>query len=255
MTFKRHSFLNPDKVIDELICAICQEVASSPMRCGDAEHIFCNACLVESVKQKQQCPLCRCKLTIENPPQKSRLAEALINSLTVSCDTVSLSNDPVSCQWTGKLSDLDQHMRVCDFLPLSCPNKGCDEIVLRRHMDNHRSKCPERSFTCVDCHEVVKCTLKEEHEETCEYRVVDCRNTCGARFPFFDRYDHFKICPFEVIECPFIKSAKCGYLGKRYQMSEHTADIASHFVGLLRKVEELSLEVEELKSGQQTTFR
>jgi len=152
-----------------------------------------------------------------------------------------------SCTWTGKLSDLENHRQTCVFVAEKCPNEGCEEEFIRKYMLKHMSACPHQLFHCHMCNKSIKCAVKEEHErELCDGRVVECRNGCSSKFPFCDRFDHLKVCPLEVIECPFVVSANCAYLGKRSEMNKHAANMKCHFFGLLRKVEELSLQVKEL---------
>ena len=37
----------------------------------------------------------------------------------------------------------------CNYQFVECSNEGCDEVILRRHLDDHlRNKCPERMYNC-----------------------------------------------------------------------------------------------------------
>jgi len=101
-----------------------------------------------------------------------------------------------------------------------CPNEGCGEEVIHQYMFKHMFNRPYQQFVCHLCDESVKCAVKEEHERAlCDGRVVECRNRCSSKFPFCDRFDHLKVCPLEVIECPFLVSANCAHLGKRNEMA------------------------------------
>ena len=67
-----------------------------------------------------------------------QLGDRNIKEMKVKCD-----NTDNGCEWIGELRSLDQHLIVCDYTFLSCPNE-CDDgdKILRKDMEKHKAeKC------------------------------------------------------------------------------------------------------------------
>ena len=57
-----------------------------------------------------------------------------IKGLQVKCDNVK-----EGCQWEGTIDTLDQHLKSCDYIEVSCKYEsiGCDELVKRKDLKTH----------------------------------------------------------------------------------------------------------------------
>jgi hypothetical protein len=53
--------VDPSSAAD-LKCSICMDVLNKPKQCQNG-HIFCNDCIVDSIKLKPECPICKVPLT------------------------------------------------------------------------------------------------------------------------------------------------------------------------------------------------
>ena len=98
-------FVNPERISPYLHCVICQEVFTNPIRlnCG---HTFCGKCIEHWFLSCYKCPTCRSKVTDFS---KDLLANAIVNDLEVKCD-----NEEKGCPWKGVLSELKNHLKVCE---------------------------------------------------------------------------------------------------------------------------------------------
>ena len=103
----QRSFIHPEKISEVLHCCICDEVFNNPMRL-DCGHTFCYYCIEEWLKRSNKCPCCRISI-ITSLISRDLLAYNIIMNLEVCCNNAS-----VGCPWKGKLSDLNNHMKVCN---------------------------------------------------------------------------------------------------------------------------------------------
>ena len=97
---------NKDSISDLLLCTICQDVFSDPMRvsCG---HSFCKKCLEDwyTSSRKSECPTCR-TVAIKGATHRDLLAASYLEREEVFC--------PVeTCNWMGALGELHRHMPKC----------------------------------------------------------------------------------------------------------------------------------------------
>ena len=137
--------------IDEgLTCPICFGVLKDPMQCENNEHYFCSGCIKKHLeKTSLSCPVCQDKLTVETLRKAPRLIADFVSRLKISCDHAARGCDAVL-----ELAALQAHVQDCDFMPVTCSNDGCDEVVSKRDVKQHeRELCRFKSTTCDDCGE------------------------------------------------------------------------------------------------------
>ncbi|CAB4026904.1 E3 ubiquitin- ligase NRDP1, partial [Paramuricea clavata] len=109
-------------------CPICFGVLKDPMQCENNEHYFCSGCIKKHLeKTSHSCPVCREKLTAETLRKAPRLIADVISRLKISCDHAARGCDAVL-----ELEALQAHVQDCDFMPVTCSNDGCDEVVNKR---------------------------------------------------------------------------------------------------------------------------
>jgi len=106
ITFHRN-FLNPEHVSEFLFCSICHEIFNNPLRL-DCGHTFCFNCLNTLRKNSNFCPICNQNI-IDSLISRDLLAFNIINDLEVFCN-----NENLGCPWKGKLSDIFNHLNVCN---------------------------------------------------------------------------------------------------------------------------------------------
>lgn len=106
-----------------------------------------------------------------------------ILSLSVKC-----GNERRNCTWTGTVDKLSEHMALCEFSLIPCPEKCKDlnEIVLvmKKDMDEHlRTECPNRDYVCEFCAKRDTYTkIAREHYQVCKKKTISCSNDeCGKK--------------------------------------------------------------------------
>ena len=120
-------------VEDNFICCICLCVLKDPMQCENNEHYFCSGCIKQHLeKTSRTCPSCQDKLTVETLRKVPRVVVDLISRYKISCD-----HQTRGCDAVLELKQLQAHVKDCDFMPVSCSNEGCDEVVSKRDVKQH----------------------------------------------------------------------------------------------------------------------
>jgi hypothetical protein len=191
---------------DKLICPICYGVARNYVCCVEKEHFFCRACVEKALVKKRACPCCRTPLTVPLLKKHSWATEAfdkcVVRCLTAcgkpktlpsSTDSSSFSDDETAykldssssssstCQWTGRLKCLDEHMASCPYDLIECPYEGCTWKVHRSDVEFHIATCRYAEYeeaaqwsstlyrvmsrvllTCIFCSYVLLFTLHDE---------------------------------------------------------------------------------------------
>ena len=137
--------------IDEgFVCCICLGVLQDPKQCENNEHYFCSGCIKKHLeKTSHSCPVCQDELTVETLRKAPRIVADCVSRYKISCDHAARGCDAVL-----ELGALQAHVQDCDFMPVSCSNEGCDEVVSKRDVKQHElDLCRFKTTTCDDCGE------------------------------------------------------------------------------------------------------
>ena len=100
-----------------------------------------------------------------------------INQLSVECP-----NQEKGCQWSGKLTSLNEHSKDCQFRIVPCPNRctlaGVPVMLLYRDIPVHTTTvCSNRFVNCPHCAKKVKHgDLEAVHFAKCTKIIVPCPN-------------------------------------------------------------------------------
>jgi hypothetical protein len=135
--------------IDEgFVCCICLGVLQDPMQCENNEHYFCSGCIKKHLeKTSHSCPVCQDELTVETLRKAPRIIADCVSRYKISCDHAARGCDAVV-----EIGALQAHVQDCDFMPVSCSNEGCDEVVSKRDVKQHElDLCRLKTTTCDDC--------------------------------------------------------------------------------------------------------
>ena len=135
--------------IDEgFVCCICLGVLQDPKQCENNEHYFCSGCIKKHLeKTSHSCPVCQDKLTVETLRKAPRIVADCVSRYKISCDHAARGCDAVL-----ELGALQAHVQDCDFMPVTCSNEGCDEVVSKRDVKQHElDLCRFKTTTCDDC--------------------------------------------------------------------------------------------------------
>jgi len=109
-------YFNRTNICDYLICTICQEVFTDPMRvsCG---HTFCKVCLdswlVSRANYGHSCPTCR-NVFIVAATHRDFIAVECLQREQVFCKFG-------GCDWIGPMGSLTNHMSTCEHDPSKLP--------------------------------------------------------------------------------------------------------------------------------------
>ena len=140
-------------------CALCAEVMKEPQLpiCCGQNHLCCS-CIVRineiALKRKEEpcCPFCRTEnfQTMVSADLKNTILELKVRCIEKNS----------GCEWTGKIRDIENHLRKeCQVHPIICPNE-CESKVQRKHLVQHLSECPLEMVQCpynsVGCTEGVR---------------------------------------------------------------------------------------------------
>ena len=101
------------------MCDICKLPCREAQISGCCGSVFCKVCLEklrELIAAKYSCPHCH---SFEFPTFPCKEADQQIKALEVYCP-----NKNKGCQWTGKLNDIDQHIKDGKRLFPTLPEKA-----------------------------------------------------------------------------------------------------------------------------------
>ena len=223
-------------------CPLCLHIFSDPVQCKDG-HLFCRGCLNRALATKEECPICKKKLTpsdtstnrfVKNAIQESEVycftrLEALEEVGVAAADSGNAkdSEEDIAdhCTWTGKLLDAATHFNACDYAGIKCNFHDCGIIVMRKDMPEHKTSCPRRTQPCKWC-QLMLLVDKHliEHESICDKRDVECTHAqrgCKAVMPFNKRALHVaNDCMYETVACPFL-SVGCTERMMRKDIENH----------------------------------
>ena len=135
--------------IDEgFVCCICLGVLQDPQQCENNEHYFCSGCIKKHLeKTSHSCPVCHDELTVETLRKAPRIVADCVSRYKISCDHAARGCDAVL-----ELGALQAHVQDCDFMPVTCSNEGCDEVVSKRDVKQHElDLCRFKTTICDDC--------------------------------------------------------------------------------------------------------
>jgi len=91
---------------EDYICPICTDVMRDCVE-TDCGHLFCEACVITALKEKQECPECRERATEDSLTQIKSIRRKIL-SLRVKC-----GGYIKGCEWTGMLKELTNHEHEC----------------------------------------------------------------------------------------------------------------------------------------------
>ena len=106
------------------------------------------------------------------------------------------------CDWKGKLSEAETHLKDCPFLIIQC--KKCVQVFTRREREEHETNsCPKRNIRCNYCKKAGRAEDKDKHLQFCSEFPISCPNECGAELSRKKLSEHRSECELEAITCPY----------------------------------------------------
>ena len=231
-------------------CPICHLLLREPFLVSCCGYSFCQVC-IKKIKLKDQalCPCCKKDFTI----CPNKWLQRWLYGLKVYC-----SNKKYSCQWTGELRQLDNHlnffpqrgreMEGCQFVQVKCSH--CSNSLLRSKIEEHENReCLKRPYKCGHCDfESTYGEVTISHWSECRLFPTPCPNKCGQTIQRHKLDNHMTAdCPEAIVECDF-KRFGCGRRLPRKELRAHIDEnFASHIGQLAQLVVRLEAENRQLK--------
>eukprot|EP00117_Sycon_ciliatum_P045399 scpid31318/ scgid5718/ TNF receptor-associated factor 3; CAP-1; CD40 receptor-associated factor 1; CD40-binding protein; LMP1-associated protein 1 len=220
-----------DPLRDAHQCPICSMALKTPVQtsCG---HRFCKTCIDPIIAdvENAQCP-------VDHEPVDKTFAdkccEREVLSLGVRCN-----NYLNGCVWCGPLKDLPDHMGVCRYNLVRCPNRGCEgqpmfQCDLHRHINE---ECLYRPVPCRLCRMNVAQALMHDHlSQDCMDYEIQCPNGCGNSVKRRDLERHTaQDCSHIVCTCPYQRYS-CPFKATREEMNQHCQDNQEQHLDMVAK--------------------
>ena len=171
-----------------------------------------------------------------------------IRALPVKCDNVERG-----CKWEVTVGTLDEHVALCKFTPVPCPNQ-CKEMYkitlhMRKDLDHHvNNECPNRDYKCEYCGEKgTHANITQNHDRVCEKKKIPCTNTeCTKTIERGKMKRHLDVCDYTIIPCKY-KNIGCDVKLTRKVMPAHEEDDKIHFHQALGTVVKLQKKLDARK--------
>ena len=225
---------------DDLKCMICMSVAKDPWKHRKCGRLFCKEC-INKYGEGIPCPNCRKKKPRYFEDTRSKyfssytvpfllftlcvcisVGKRAIRALLVKCDNVERG-----CELKRIVGTLAEHVAVCKFTPVPCPNqcKEKDKITLcmRKDLDHHvHNECPNRDHECEHCGEKdTYANITQVHDRVCEKKIIPCTNTeCTETIERGKMKCHLDDCDYTIIPCKY-KNIGCDVELKRKDLPAH----------------------------------
>jgi len=141
----------------------------------------------------------------------------LLCSLTFSC------TDAGSCPWNGEMGSLQDHLKTCDYVQVSCSNEGCGRSMQRRRIAVHsQEECEHRLLPCRHCNNNFACIGLDNHIVGCARRPIECTNECGVVIAQADLAKHLsEQCNLRMVAC---NNQGCDDLIQQRHLAVHTQE-------------------------------
>jgi hypothetical protein len=214
---------------DKYKCPVCLTALRDPVqtKCG---HRLCSICFkqIRGGNWYFRCPVDN---TWSNHVFEDNAVKREILSLKVDC-----INNTRSCEWSGELRELQNHLKNCQFEKIDCPNK-CNTDVMRLDLDKHLLECPLRLEKCEHCKiDVVVQQLARHHVLMCPKFPVNCPICGEAEIMRENVNSHLNIisgdCPMVKVPCSF-RHIGCMFEDQRCKMAKHYADANTQHIMML----------------------
>nr|XP_047143231.1 TNF receptor-associated factor 6-A-like [Hydra vulgaris] len=222
---------------DEHECPVCKMALREPVLtlCG---HRLCFSCSEEMKRRNNGVLFCPLDKTILNSGEifPDKFTERIILQLNIKCD-----NFLKSCQWTGELKAINNHLTSCEYQEVKCLNEQCSTALLRKELSDHMEKhCIYRLVTCQYCKLKINFCDNQSHEEKCKWVPLCCINQCDMKVLRKEMSAHITdSCANTIVPCQYLKIG-CTFKGMRKEHATHAnSSIQNHLSMAISKLDAL----------------
>ncbi|XP_020669499.3 TNF receptor-associated factor 6 [Pogona vitticeps] len=204
-------------------CPICLMALREAVQtqCG---HRFCKACIVKSIRDAgHKCPIDN-EILLENQLFPDNFAKREILSLTVKCPNK-------GCNQKMELRHLEDHQSHCGFASEKCPQ--CQGTFPKNQLQEHmKLECSRRRIACPNCALSMPYEEKKIHDEMCLLATVSCEycNTMLIREQLPNHYDND--CPTAPVPCTY-STFGCPEKMQRNELAKHMQEFTQVHMRLM----------------------
>ena len=197
--FSLHTLTLASDLPEALSCPVCMNALLDPVQCKNG-HLLCRLCANLCLAKDSVCPSCRVAMRVDDLTRPAAIIRDMLEALVVQCPHSGhaeqkkrkLEAKVTSCNWTGPLKYLGEHLKIdCKLTLVQCE---CKEILAISRMAVHlEEECSQRSMLCVFCRADFKVALLKSHEIICDkspHVIVLC--ICGQNVARGDIGDHME---------------------------------------------------------------
>lgn len=164
------------------ICNHCNNLLHQPVQLDACGHRYCGSCAVSADVMKKHtvhgktyvrymCKVEGCPEMVNTKPFEDKCAQRSIGQLLFHCPSM-------ECDWQGKLTSMNEHVKRCQFYPVACvfSNKGCTATPKKKDLSVHLSiECPYRNIQCQHCKSDITAMDSVTHlADECPDVLVSC---------------------------------------------------------------------------------
>ncbi len=183
-------------VIDEYYCTLCKGIYMHPT-VDDCGHVYCRDCLFKYMETSSSCPVSN------NMLDRSKITSIKFIANILDKQSVYCKKRKLGCQWIGKLSDLEPHLKNdCLKNEVKCRNIDCKKEILREEEESHFLVCEHKRVPCKDCGSEILLVDQTNHSKLCPKFKVECYQQCGEFVERGELEFHAKnVCENSVVQC------------------------------------------------------
>ena len=220
------------------ICSSCSGIVRESHHVVECGHVFCKKCL-DNLSSCPEDGLMFQDIKIE----KMKQTDKHILQRKIHCPLAGRN-----CDWRGKLSELDGHIKRCLFIQIKCLN-GCPIVYSRTEHESHELSCTAKQQECKYCgHMMVGRELIVHESKECPETPMECPYHCDRSVVPRKEYEKHinEQCPAMIIQCPFLKYG-CYTALTKLEMNLHVEKDQSRHLGYVcDKVSQLESENESV---------
>ena len=170
--YPKDIFLNDPS--DMFICSICSGIFKNAVTCTNqlCGNTFCSDCIKEYLKNNSKCPACENETVFEKFVN-NQTVNNFVKSQNIRCITAShlqVKNDDACgdqnlCNWTGKICELDHHLKkTCQY----SNSANVKSIAVAENNENNTSEMvavPSDSSCHNDTCNAINCSTKDADDK------------------------------------------------------------------------------------------
>ena len=222
-----------NETFNNIKCKYCEYIPLMPivikndnLEQGSDYEIFCKDCYNKLSLNKKY-------ININNiDKQYSSLIKTVSQNTKIKC-----INQNLGCDWKNELSKLEFHLNECLYEAIKCPNKECNQKILKKNLNSHLIECEYTNIIikakCNYCKKDFNIQNISEHLKKCPELIVDCEKGCGKKIKIKNLEEHKNNNCLEELE-------KCAYWNKGCKKFIKRKYLADHYI--LEKNNHLNLE-------------